>query len=241
MIVLLTDFGSSEYVGIMKGVVYGIHPDAKIVDLCHSAAPQCVIEAAWILCNGRRYFPAGSVFCCVVDPGVGTDRRAIAAKTADYFFVAPDNGLLWETIKEQENVDVRDIPIPPDASKTFHGRDVFAKAAARIALGKFEEIGEPIPNMTRLVIPLQGRDGTVVRIDHFGNIVTNLPALNKEQYVVRIGRREVTMPFHTTYEQAQPDEPFLITGSCGTLELSIKNGRANSRFALAPGQRIRAF
>ena len=141
MIILLTDFGQSEYVGVMKAVIYSINKDAKIVDLCHDISPQKTIEASWVLKNNYKYFPEGATFCCVVDPGVGTERKALAVKTTGYYFVAPDNGLLWETLKEQRIIDIREVPIPPDASSTFHGRDVFAKAAANIALGHFDTSG----------------------------------------------------------------------------------------------------
>ena len=122
MIVLLTDFGQSEYVGVMKGVIYSNAGDAKIIDLCHDISAQSIIEASWLLKNNYKYFPKGSVFCCVVDPGVGTDRKAIAVKTEDYYFIAPDNGLLWETIKKRRVIEIRQIPIPENASRTFHGR-----------------------------------------------------------------------------------------------------------------------
>jgi S-adenosylmethionine hydrolase len=128
----------------MKAVVYSIAHDAKIVDLCHSISPQKIIEASWILKNNYKYFPEGATFCCVVDPGVGTERKVIGVKTNSYYFVGPDNGLLWETLKEQGIIDIRQIPIPKDASRTFHGRDVFAKAAANIDIGNFKTIGEKI-------------------------------------------------------------------------------------------------
>jgi S-adenosylmethionine hydrolase len=132
MIVLLTDFGLSEYVGVMKAVIYKISPVIKIIDLCHSISPQNLIEASWILSNNYRYFPEGSVFCCVVDPGVGTVRKAIAVKTEKYYFVGPDNGLFWETLKQQKIMEIRVLYVPENASHTFHGRDVFAVAAADI-------------------------------------------------------------------------------------------------------------
>src|SRR4030042_6052295 len=137
MIVLLTDFGQSEYAGVMKGVIYNLDSGAKIVDLCHDVAAQSIIEASWLLKNNYKYFPKGSVFCCVVDPGVGTERKALAVKTNSYYFVAPDNGLLWETLKGRKIIEIRQIPIPENASRTFHGRDVFARAAAKIDKGGF--------------------------------------------------------------------------------------------------------
>ena len=157
MIVLLTDFGQSEYVGVMKGVIYGIACDLKIVDLCHSIVVQNIIEASWLLKNNYKYFPKGAVFCCVVDPGVGTERKAIGIKTESYYFVGPDNGLLWETVNGEKKIDIRRIAIPPDASMTFHGRDVFAKAAANIELGKFEIIGEKIKQIEKLENSRQNR------------------------------------------------------------------------------------
>ena len=180
MIVLLTDFGQSEYVGVMKGVICRINAEAKIIDLCHEISPQNIVEASWLLKNNYNYFPEGSVFCCVVDPGVGTARKALAIKTTDYYFVVPDNGLLWETAKEQKVHEIREIPIPEDASRTFHGRDVFAKAAASIDSGRFETVGSKTESLEELELYLNGRVGTIVRIDRFGNIITNLSSDGKD-------------------------------------------------------------
>ena len=185
MIVLLTDFGASEYVGVMKGVILGLAPGAEIIDLCHSISAQSVIEGAWVLKNSYKYFPKGAIFCCVVDPGVGTERRAIAVKTKEYYFVGPDNGLLWEAVAGQKVLEIRELSIPADASpsspigyaaasRTFHGRDVFAKAAEQIERGLFVKLGKIIKDMRILEICKKGREGTVVRVDVFGNVVTNL-------------------------------------------------------------------
>jgi len=238
MIVLLTDFGQSEYVGVMKGVICRINADAKILDLCHEISPQSKIEASWLLKKNYKYFPEGSVFCCVVDPGVGTTRKALAVKTTDYYFVAPDNGLLWETIKEQMVVEIREIPIPEDASRTFHGRDVFAKAAATIDSGRFDGLGTNTDGLEKLKLYLNGRVGTIVRIDRFGNIITNLPSKDKERYSVRIGQENFQMKFYQNYQAASDDELFLIEGSCNTLEISLKNGSANDRLHLESAARI---
>lgn len=238
MIVLLTDFSFSEYVGVMKGVIYSISDNARIVDLCHDISPQNLIEAAWILKNNYKYFPAGTIFCCVVDPGVGTERKSLAVTTADYHFVAPDNGLLWETIKEQEIVDIRVVPIPEDASRTFHGRDVFAKAAANIDMGRFDALGSTTDEMEKLELYLNDRVGTVVRIDRFGNIVTNLSSEGKTAYSVDIQGRRSRMDFYPSYDVAPDDELFLIEGSCKTLEISLKNGNANERLQLVTGSKI---
>jgi len=239
MIVLLTDFGESEYVGVMKGVIYSIACDARIVDLCHSIRPQNIIEASWLLKNNYKYFPEGATFCCVVDPGVGTERKAIAVKTEKYYFVGPDNGLLWETVAEQRIIEIRQIAIPPDASRTFHGRDVFAKAAANIEQGRFEAIGERIEKIEKLELYQKGREGIVVRIDRFGNIVTNLAKLEKDKYCVVIDEKEYVMRYCLNYIGAKEDELFLIEGSNNTLEISLKNGNANDKLAVRTGGKIK--
>jgi S-adenosylmethionine hydrolase len=238
MIVLLTDFGASEYVGVMKGVTYSVHAAARIVDLCHDIRPQSLVEAAWILKNNYRYFPKGSVFCCVVDPGVGTSRKAIAVKTEDYCFIAPDNGLLWESLRDQKVVAMRELAVPADASRTFHGRDVFAQAAARADAGQFDALGKPIETMQEFALHQKGREGMVVRIDHFGNIVTNVPPLDQSRYAVTIEDRQQTLPFFPTYDEAPPGTLFLITGSCNTLEISLKNASAHERLGATAGHRI---
>lgn len=239
MIVLLTDFGQSEYVGVMKGVIYSIHRQGQIVDLCHDITSQNLIEASWVLKNGYSYFPQSTTFCCVVDPGVGTERKALAIKTQHYYFVAPDNGLLSETLKEQKVMSVRQIPVPQSASRTFHGRDVFAKAAARIEMGRFDELGPETRKMKELELYQNGPEGLVVRIDKFGNIVTNIPRQHKNKYTVQTGPKAYPMAFHATYDKARDNELFLIEGSNNTLEISLKNGAANDLLNLSSGVQIR--
>ena len=239
MIVLLTDFGQSEYVGVMKGVIYSIDPDAKIVDLCHDIQPQSIIEASWILKNNYKYFPKDAVFCCVVDPGVGTERKALGVKTNNYYFVTPDNGLLWEALKQQRIVDIRQIPVPEDASRTFQGRDVFAKAAANINKGYFGNLRQKVEGIEKLEFYQNEREGIVVRIDRFGNIVTNLPKQDKGQYSVEINDEKYTMNYYPNYYTAKDDELFLIEGSSKTLEVSLKNGNANDKLRVKTGDKIK--
>jgi S-adenosylmethionine hydrolase len=238
MIVLLTDFGQSEYVGVMKGVIYKTASDAKIVDLCHDISPQSIIEASWILKNNYKYFPEGAVFCCVVDPGVGTQRKALAVRTEDYYFVAPDNGLLWETLKHQRIIEIRQIPVPPDASRTFHGRDVFSKAAVNIDLGNFNDVGEKIKKIEKLELYLSQREGIIVRIDRFGNIVTNLTKQDKDEYSLQTDDRKYVMNFYPDYDSANEGDLFLIEGSCNTLEISLKNGNAGDKLNVKVGEKI---
>jgi S-adenosylmethionine hydrolase len=239
MIVLLTDFGQGEYVGVMKAVIYNVNPNATIIDLCHDISPQSIIEASWILKNNHNYFPDGSVFCCVVDPGVGSERKAIAAKTKRSYFVAPDNGLLWETLNEQDIIETRVLAVPKNASRTFHGRDLFAKAAAEIDLGGFEDLGGKIDKIEKFQFHLKEREGIVVRIDRFGNIITNLKSSNKQTYSVETADNKYQMNFYPIYDGATENELFLIEGSCNTLEISLKNDNANKQLHLKPGVKIK--
>ncbi len=222
----------------MKGVIYNISSEAKIVDLCHNILPQNIIEASWILRNNYKYFPRGSIFCCVIDPGVGTGRKAIAVKTEKYYFVGPDNGLLWETLQEQEITEIRTIRIPENSSRTFHGRDVFAKAAADIDLGCFETIGAEIKEIEKLELFRSENSGIIVRIDTFGNIVTNIASLRKDMYEVEIGRKRLKMNFYPNYASAKENELFLIEGSNNTLEISLKNAGAYDILQVKAGQRV---
>jgi S-adenosylmethionine hydrolase len=239
MIVLLTDFGHGEYVGVMKAVIYNINPNATIVDLCHDISPQSIIEASWILKNNYSYFPDGSVFCCVVDPGVGSERKAIAAKTKRSYFVAPDNGLLWETLNEQDIIEIRELAVPKNASRTFHGRDLFAKAAAEIGLGGFDNSGRKTEKIEKFQLHREDQEGIVVRIDRFGNIITNLTSRHKDTYSVVITDNKYQMNFYPTYDAATENELFLIDGSCNTLEISLKNDNANNKLHLKPGVKIK--
>ena len=239
MIVLLTDFGLGEYVGVMKAVIYNINPNATIVDLCHDISPQSIIEASWILKNNYSYFPDGSVFCCVVDPGVGSGRKAIAVKTKRSYFVAPDNGLFWETLNEQDIMEIRELEVPENASRTFHGRDLFAKAAAEIDLGGFEHSGRKIEKIEKFQFHLNDREGIVVRIDRFGNIITNLSSSLKNIYYVETANKQYQMNFYPFYDAAAENELFLIEGSCNTLEISLKNDNANKKLNLKPGTKIK--
>ena len=246
MIILLTDFGQSEYVGVMKGVIYSIDRRAQVVDLCHSVSSQNIIEASWVLKNSYKYFPEGSVFCCVVDPGVGSERKALAVKTERYYFVAPDNGLLWETLKEQEvidpadrrRIDIKEIPIPSDAGHTFHGRDVFAPAAAKIGLGKFNQLGKEVGQIESLELYQDSGRGLVVRIDSFGNIITNIPKQGNGPYSVKIGEKIYQMDYRDNYSAAKQGELFLIEGSNRTLEISLRNGSAHDTLHLKTGTPI---
>jgi S-adenosylmethionine hydrolase len=170
---------------------------------------------------------------------VGTERAAIGVKTEGYYFVGPDNGLLWETVAEQKIIDIRRIAVQEGASRTFHGRDVFAKAAANIDLGGFEAIGEKIERIEKLEFYKKGREGMVVRIDAFGNVITNLEKLKKDKYSVEIEGKKYEMEYYPTYHAAKDGELFLIEGSNNTLEISLKNGNANDMLRVKAGRKIK--
>jgi len=241
MIAILSDFGCSEYLGAMKGVIYSINKKSIICDLCNTISPQNIREGAWILLNNYSCFPKGTVFLCVVDPGVGGRRDCIAVKTKNYFFVGPDNGLVYpasykDGIREVFSLDSRAVGI----SKTFHGRDIFSRAAALVDLGNnLSKIGKKHLLREKLSFHLNGREGEVVRIDNFGNIITNLPHFRKKTYSVSANAFSGKMNFFETYDSAKAKTPFLINGSSNTLEISVKKGSASKLLKINSGEKIR--
>lgn len=250
LVALLTDFGDSEYAGVLRGVVLRDCPGATVVDLTHQVPPQGVRQGAWLLLQAFRYFPAGTVFCCVVDPGVGSERRALAATAGGYCFVGPDNGLIYPALQAaaSRSAPLRAwaLPTPPGASATFHGRDLFAPAAARIAGGTAPAaLGAPVQPVP-LRFYRRGRTGEVVHVDRFGNGITNLPPLpGRQRYTAELlaagGDRlwAGELPLCPNYAAAPAESPFLVVGSSGTLELAWQNGSAAARLPLVPGGRIR--
>jgi S-adenosylmethionine hydrolase len=229
MIVLLTDFGQGEHVGVMKGVIRSKTKKEEIMDLYHDIKPQNILQASWILLNNHSYFPKKTVFCCVVDPGVGTNRKALAIKTKDYYFIGPDNGLFWDTIKEIK-YQAREIKIPKNASETFHGRDVFALAATKVK--NFSKIGKKT-KVKKFQIP----KNTVVHIDHFGNIVTNIKP-KKKLYKICLNSIDYILNVYNNYSKASREELFMVVGSSGTLEISRKEGNANKKIKAMIGDKI---
>ena len=239
MIAILTDFGHSEYLGAVKGVIYSANQNSKIVDLYNFVNPQNIKEAAWILYKNYKYFPKGTVFLCVVDPGVGSKRQCLAIKTKNYYFVGPDNGLMYKAAFEDKIISAVGLPIK-NASITFHGRDIFAKAAAQLEKGaNIEKLGQKTAIRTKLDFYLKGREGEIVRIDNFGNIITNLSSLNKSSYQVRTNNFNQKLNFYDTYESSPANNLFLIKGSSNTLEISIKNSNASKKLNLKVGDKIK--
>lgn len=243
LITLLTDFGLQDgTVGVMKGIIWGEAEDARIVDLSHAIQPQNILEGAMVLGRSAPYFPFGTVHVAVVDPGVGTERRAIAGRLGDHFFVGPDNGLVTLLLewceRWQKPTQFVQLNRPefwrPQVSSVFHGRDIFAPVAARLANGiALEMLGEPISAPLRLNIPRptplqRGWHGEVLHIDHFGNLETNLNRNHLQAFVtplVRFGERiiEGIVP---TYGAGKPGELVALLDSADQLSLSVVNGSA---------------
>lgn len=250
VITLLTDFGFADnFVGVMKGVILSINPEATIVDITHEIPPQDVLTAAFLLETSWPYFPSGSIHVAVVDPGVGTARRAIAVETPRAIFLAPDNGLLTPIIKGGKVKKIISLTNPrywlPDLSYTFHGRDVFAPVAAYLSLGvPLEEMGTPIEDPVLLEWPCPSKlpDGTIVghilHIDRFGNLITNLkPEDLREGVVIKVAGHEIH-GLKKTFADVGVGEPVAYIGSSGYLEIAIRQGNAAHTFKLRRGDKI---
>ena len=231
----------------MKGVILGIAPRCAVVDLTHDVAPQNIAEAAYRLAASCPFFPAATVFCCVVDPGVGSERRAVAVRTDRFFFVAPDNGLLAPALRRDPAVECVLLDNPalhlPAISSTFHGRDIFAPVAAHLASGvPFRELGTAI-DTTALVQPADidpvqtaaGWKGKVMAVDHFGNLLTNFAATHVEGFVyVEVGGVRVSR-LSRTFADVPAFAPVAYIGSGGCLEIAVNRGNAAREWNLQAG------
>lgn len=231
-IALLTDFGSRDpYVAAMKGVIAS-RTDVRIFDLSHDIAPFDAWEAAFFLRDVERYWSAGTIFVAVIDPGVGTPRRILAVECERKIFLAPDNGALHFIRGDFRSVENESLFLPTTAT-TFHGRDRFAPVAAALANGMpIEELGPPIDDPKRLDYEMPSRHrGTVVRIDRFGNAITDLTARPR---TLRVGDRKIDR-WSQTYSG---DGPFLIQGSTGHVEISIAQASAAAVLQIRRGDRV---
>lgn len=243
IITLTTDFGSNDHlVGAMKGVILKIIPEANIVDISHSVMPFDVLDAALTIGQAYKYFPSRTIHVVVVDPGVGSQRRPIVASGDQHYFVAPDNGVLSMVYDQEERLTVRHVTAEhyylTPISNTFHGRDVFAPVAAWLAKnGQPASFGEPISDFTRFTVPRPKRTGNtlkgvVLKVDNFGNLITNLtaeeiPALVAGETTLKmnVGGKDVTKVVHT-YAQGAPNEAVATMGSSGYLEICVNRGSA---------------
>ena len=241
LITLLTDFGTADgYVGEMKAVLATLAPSATIVDVAHDVSPHDVDGARLALARYWRRFPEGTVHLIVVDPGVGSDRGALAMSSEGRFLVGPDNGVLSPALLHAGARCVS-LSIPTGAAPTFHGRDVFAPAAAQLALGaSLETLGavEDGPVIRRTPEATRREDGAVqgevITVDRFGNAVTNLLAM-------RGGRVQVnglSLALRRTYSEAQAGEPLALVGSSGLVEIAVRDGNAAEQLGLRRGSSV---
>jgi S-adenosyl-L-methionine hydrolase (adenosine-forming) len=241
IITLLTDFGTADgYVGEMKGVLLSAVPDAIIVDITHALAPQDVDAARLTLARVWRRFPRGSIHVVVVDPEVGSSRTALAVESDGRLLVGPDNGVLSPALISP-GARVVSLPIPPDASPTFHGRDVFAPAAASLARGRsVDSLGSPYAGAQVRRTPEPRRletgqiAGEVILIDRFGNAITNL--VGRRDLIVELGDRQ--LPIQRTYSDVAPGEPLALVGSAGLIEIAVRDGSAAEQLNLARGDQV---
>lgn len=260
-ITLLTDFGWQDtFVGQMKGVIAGINPDATVIDLTHDIAPQDIRQAARTLSDACPAFPTGTIHVIVVDPGVGSQRRALAAEIDGHRFVCPDNGLLTPLLRRATVFRCVTLNQPrwwrTTVSGTFHGRDVFAPVAAAWSLGlDLLQFGSPLDQPVCLpdapgprceTGPMGlGIHGTVIDLDHFGNLITDLRA---EHLVtlptvgsIQLEARPVTSGLCHCYAERQPGAPVALINSSGWLEIAVVNGNAAQTLHAGRGSRVTVF
>jgi len=255
VITLTTDFGLQDgNVGVMKGVIWNIFPEAQIADISHLIQPQNIREAALILYRSYAYFPAGSVHVAVVDPGVGTSRRALAARLGSHFFVMPDNGLisliLHRAEVDHESIEFFHLDQPsfwlPKVSYVFHGRDIFAPVAAHLAQGvSLNSLGKPIHDPVRIQFPLPQRTPEgwlteVLHIDHFGNISTALSRADLgEPEHISVHLKGITIEgMVRTFGDGQPGELVALYSSSDYLIICEVNGNAARRLGVRVGDPV---
>lgn len=242
LVTLLTDFGARDpYVGIVKGAIKRANLRAEIVDLCHEVPPQDVAAGAMFLGAARGRFPAGTVHVAVVDPGVGSARRILAVCAAECYWLAPDNGLATELWRDDPGCEIR--AVSPERlgisieSSTFHGRDVFAPLAGMLSGGRygFRSLGERVADPITLASP---DDPCVVWVDHYGNLITNLPGARAASVGVAIeigGRRVPVVP---TYSAAPEGAVVAVVDSYGMVEVAVVGGSASLVLGLGRGAKI---
>jgi hypothetical protein len=251
IITLSTDFGLEDpYVGVMKGVILGINPEVRLVDLTHALSHQHLLEAAFILNSAFPYFPPGTIHLAVVDPGVGGNRRLMAIQDKDGIWIGPDNGLFSLVLKNHPEAGLFHLKNQAyyleTVSPTFHGRDILAPVAAHLSLGlSLMEMGEAFSDPVLLPIPepeikKNGIIGQVLWTDHFGNLITNisekmlLPFRSAPGLRIFIGTHEIS-GIHQSYRESQPGRLLALIGSGGYLEIACNLGRAEDLIGFKAG------
>ncbi|MBC6424648.1 MAG: SAM-dependent chlorinase/fluorinase [Hormoscilla sp. SP12CHS1] len=246
LLTLLSDFGLSDiYVGVMKGIIARINPSLKVVDITHNIPPQNILAARFCLREALPYFPAGTVHVAVVDSGVGSSRRAIALFLSDCYLVGPDNGIFSGILAENPVLAAVELTNPeywhtPTPSSTFHGRDIFAPVGAHLASGvPLVELGNPIDPETLVQLPLPACThtetsitGCIQYIDHFGNLITNIPGscVRAKQWYIKLENQVIKGS--NTYADSPPLEEIALVGSHGWVEIAVNGGNAQSQLQL---------
>jgi S-adenosylmethionine hydrolase len=245
IISITTDFGEADhFVGVMKGVILNINPDAVIVDINHQISSYDIFDGAYSLAQSYHYFPPGTIHLVVVDPGVGSERRPIILQTKNYRFVAPDNGVLSYVYEREENIEVRHITASHyflnPVSNTFHGRDIFAPVAAWLSRGvETEKFGDVITDYAKFTSPRPKWEnesllkGAVIKVDKFGNVITNIrpadvPQLfgeSQQPFRICINGHYVTQ-LSRSFAEGRPSELFAIVGSSGFIEICTNRNSA---------------
>jgi hypothetical protein len=252
LITLTTDFGTSDYfIGAMKGVIATIAPSARIIDITHHITPFNILDGAFTISQAARCFPKGTIHVVVVDPGVGSDRRALLAEADGQFFIAPDNGVLTKVFQNaRKPLRVRVITNPKLAlkniSRTFHGRDVFAPAAAHLARGASPpQFGKVISDYIRIEgaepVKLSAGSwrGTIIKADHFGNLITNFHiddfgAINTNPFTMRVGHKRIRR-IALTFSDTECGKLAVIAGSSGYLEITANQASAAENLGCGAG------
>lgn len=256
LIAMLTDFGLTDgYVGVMKGVILGIAPQTQLVDITHEVPPQDVLTGSWLLHTVWRYFPEETIFLCVVDPGVGTGRQAVALRIGSRYFVGPDNGLFSYVMSNAQVEQAVALDQPryhlPNPSATFHGRDIFSPAAAHLASGvALSELGSSRTpqQLVTLDLPVPTRDGVqlrahIIHVDRFGNLITDLgPSLtgaylSTSTATLLLSNHRVTAKAHT-FADAPEGELCALRDSSGHLAIALRNGSAAARVRMGRGDSL---
>ncbi|MCW9706872.1 SAM hydrolase/SAM-dependent halogenase family protein [Fodinibius salsisoli] len=253
VITLTTDFGLQDYyVSAMKAVMLGIAPEARFVDVSHDIPSQDIMAGSWVLKNSAMLFPSNTVHTVVIDPGVGTDRHAVAMKVEDQYFVGPDNGIFSLLTADREYTAVRltkNQYLREHHSDTFHGRDIFAPAAAHLSRGvPLEELGEPLDELVsyRWMQPIADKDGlegNIIHIDKFGNLITNIPysliedAIADKSVKIYVGNI-ILNDIKQTFGAVAEGEPVAYIGSAGMLEIAINKGDAEEMLGIQKGAQI---
>ena len=257
IVTLLSDFGLlDQFVAVMKGVMLSLNSNLNFVDISHTIPPQDIATGAFILGQSYEYFPGGTTHLAVVDPGVGTSRKAIAVSAGGHIFVAPDNGLLTYVFKRHpdfEAIEIRaDHYFRKPVSSTFHGRDIFAPIAAWISRDiPLHQLGTELKNPVMLKVPEVTHvsasliQAAVLAVDHFGNLVTNLHSedlpvfepQNPRPCKILAGKKEI-ISFKRTFGEGASGELFVVPGSTGYLEIAVRNGSASEELDLKAGSHV---